>query len=431
LALLSTPNPPLGRTDEMPRISKPLTQRMIDTTPAPQTGFKELRERGLVVRIFPSGARSWSLEYRSPVTGKNARLAIEATSLADARAIALRHRVELSERKDPSLERKEALEVRRVEHARSLTVADVLDKYEQPFLAKSPNKQKSRKDRMQKLRRALTPFNARAVGSLARGEMLAFLDRLQAASGPIARNRAHAEIRAWLGWAQLREYVPTNVLDGVQREIKETARARVLSDAELAVMLKETTDGSAFSDIVRVLLHTGMRRNEAASLQPRDLDFEARTIKVRPEVSKTKYERVIPMVDAIAPILKARADGLPREAYIFGEGSNFTVPFAGWDRPVIRLREAMPEGEHWTLHDIRRSVATRLYEADIDALVIEDLLGHIGVRRGVAGVYNRSVTFAKQGKALDDWAVRLASLMGENVIPLRNGAHAQAIGQIR
>ena len=36
----------------------------------------------------------------------------------------------------------------------------------------------------------------------------------------------------------------------------------------------------------------------------------------------------------------------------------------------------MPEGEPWTLHDIRRTVATRLYEAGIDVLTVEDLLGH-------------------------------------------------------
>ena len=50
-----------------------LTQRIIDTTPLPKTGFTELRDHGLVVRIYPTGKRSFSFEYRSPVTGKNRR----------------------------------------------------------------------------------------------------------------------------------------------------------------------------------------------------------------------------------------------------------------------------------------------------------------------------------------------------------------------
>ena len=98
--------------------NKPLTQRIIDTTPAPKTGFKELRERGLVLRIYATGGKSWSFEYRSPLTGKSARISFEATSLADARAIIHRHRVALTEGKDPSRERKDAVVAERAAHAR-------------------------------------------------------------------------------------------------------------------------------------------------------------------------------------------------------------------------------------------------------------------------------------------------------------------------
>ena len=67
-------------------------------------------------------------------------------------------------------------------------------------------------------------------------------------------------------------------------------------------------------------------------------------------------------------------------------------------------------GERWTLHDIRRSVATRL-QAGTDPLTIEDLLGHMtGVRAGMAGVYNRAETLERQRPALRSWAIKLAAL---------------------
>lgn len=405
----------------MPRTSKPLTQRIIDTTPLPQTGFKELRERGLVVRIFATGLKSWSLEYRSPVTEKNARFSFEAASLADARAIAYRHRATLSDGKDPNQERKEAVEARRNEYARTMSVADALDAYEPTFVV--GDKAFSRRQRMMRLRRVVEPFNSRAVASLTKGELITRLDQFQSDSGPISRNRAQAEIRAWLGWLHDRDYVPTIALAGVRMAIDEKPRekTRVLTDAEISAILSTTADGSTFSDVVRVLLHTGMRRAEAANLQPRDLDFVGRTIKVRGEVAKNRRERIIPMVEAIAPLLQARVEGLPRDGYIFGEGSGFARPFCGWDRPMDRLRAVMPEGDPWALHDIRRTVATRLHELGADTLVVEDLLGHVsGVRRGVAGVYNRSVTFPKQEQALKDWAAKLASL--SNVMPLKRQA---------
>lgn len=400
--------------------NKPLTQRIIDTTPKPSTGFKELRERGLVVRIFASGLRSWSFEYRSPITGKNARISIEATSLADARAVAHRHRVTVNDGKDPNQERKDAVQTRRIEHARATSVADALEAYERAFV--TGDKAPSRHDRMVRLRRAVSTFKDRAVASLAKGELVTRLDEVQAESGPIARNRAQAEMRAWLGWLHGRDLVPAIALAGVKKEIDERPRerTRVLRDEELAAIVNATADGSAFSDLVRVLLHTGMRKGEAANLQPRDLDFAARRITIRSDVAKTNRERVIPMVEAITPMLKARAEGLNRDAYIFGDGSGFASPFSGWGKSTDRVREGMPEGDRWTLHDIRRTVATRLHDAGVDTLIVEDLLGHIsGVRGGMAGVYNRSVTLPKQTQALSDWAAKLEALGLPKVVAFR------------
>jgi integrase len=280
------------------------------------------------------------------------------------------------------------------------------------------------------LRKAVEPFNERPVASLTRGELVLRLDEIQAGRGPIARNRAQSEIRCWLGWLRDRDVVQAVVLDRVKKAVKEEARERVLTDDELKAMLAATADGSPFADIVRVLLHTAMRRGEAAALRPRDLDFAACTVTVRGEVSKTRQARVIPMDESIAPMLRERARRVARDGYIFGDGSDFAKPFSGWGKRVAALVAAMPEGEPWVLHDIRRTVATRLHEAGADALVVEDLLGHLtGVRSGVAGVYNRAQTLPKQAEWLRNWASKLVSLAPDgsnasesNVVALRSPA---------
>ena len=183
--------------------------------------------------------------------------------------------------------------------------------------------------RMAKLRRAIEPFNNDPVASLTKGELVARLDVIEKEKGPVARNRAQTEMRAWLGWLHERELVQAVALVGVKMRGVEKTRTRVLTDAELGAIARMTTDRTPFSDIVRVLLHTGMRKGEVANLQPRDLDFEARTIKVRAEVGKTG-ERVIPMIDDIATMLAERVEGQRDEAYIFGDGSGFRAPFSGW-----------------------------------------------------------------------------------------------------
>jgi integrase len=398
----------------MPRLTtKPLTQKQINATRPPLSGSLTLRDadvRGLTLRIWPT-TRSWSFEYRSPVTGKNARLGIGASTLVQARTIANRHRAAVVSGRDPAIEAKEDLLARQIAHSRRVTAASALDRYETAVIADAA-RPASRRDRIAALRRAVEPFNERPVRSLTRGDIVSRLDEIQAARGPIARNRAQAEIRHWLGWLRDRDIVETIAIDRVKKAVKEQTRDRVLDDAELSVILANAADGSAFSDILRALVHTGMRRGEAASLQPRDLDFDALTITVRGDIAKTRQARVIPMDVAIAPMLRERARGLHREGFVFGEGSDFRRPFSGWGKRVAALVAAMPPGEPWTLHDLRRTVATRLHEMGVDTLTIEDLLGHLtGVRSGVAGIYNRAATLPRQREALSAWSAKLASLI--------------------
>jgi len=391
-----------------------LTQKIIDGIKLPEgarADFRDSKVKGLVLRAS-SSVKSWSLEFRSPITGKNARIAIPAQSLNDARTQALAHKLTVQAGRDPNLEAKASLEARRIEHARMKTVEIALSDYEKVFVV--GDKAHSRSERMARLRRSVKPFLDRQVASLTKGELVGRLDGILSESGPIARNRSQAEIGAWLSWLTEREHVPANVIAGVRKQ-EERGRERVLTDEELMALIKGTQDDKPFSGLVRVLLLTGMRRGEAASLQRRDLDFFMHTITVRAEVSKTRHERVIPMVEALVPMLTARAEGLSEEAYIFGDGTGFRHPFSGFGKPTDELR-----GEaDWTLHDIRRTVATRLHEAGVDPLVVEDLLGHIVTRAGVAGIYNRSITLVKQRRALEAWSERLHALFGGNVVPLR------------
>jgi integrase len=416
--------------------NKPLSQRIIETTPRPKTGTIELRDhvvRGLVCRVFSTGV-SFNLEYRSPRTSKMSRMPIDRSTLVEARAIALRHKQAIAEGQDPKLEAKAALNLQRAEDAAATSVRASLDAYEPAFLADAPLKQASRRDRMQRLRRVLTSLMERALSSIPQPEMIRLLDDVRTNNGPIAANRAHAEIRAWLGFAKLRGHATSNVLDRVSKEVSEKSRKRkrVLTDAELAAMVLATADGSTFSDYIRVLLHTAMRRNEAASLQVRDLDFEARTITVRAEVGKSG-ERVIPMAEALVPMLEGRADLPSPTDYLFGEGSGFRAPLQGWDKQTTKLRTAMPAAvERWTLHDVRRTVGTRLHMAKVHPLTIEDLLGHLsGIRGGVAGIYNVADTLDDQRLAIADWAASLSALAAPKVIPFPAAGRLRAIGQTR
>jgi integrase len=387
----------------MPRLTdKPLTQKIIDNTALPETRFILLRDpdqRGLAVRIWASGAKTWTFEFRSPTSGRNARIGFPEGSLAEARARAKELRAAIANGRDPSTAQTSQKGV--------VTVAAALDMYETAVVLKAA-RATSRRARMASLRKTLAPFTALPIAELKRGQIVLRLDQVQTDRGPIARNRAQSEIRHFLGWCHNRGFVETIALALVRKEVKEIARERVLSDPELAAIMRATGDHTPFSDIVRVLLHTGMRRGEAANLQPRDLDLGAATLRVRSEVSKNRQTRLIPMDPAIAPMLQERAERVGEQRYLFGDGSDYRKPFSGWGKRFAALAKIVGANERWTLHDIRRSCATGMHDAGVDALVIDDLLGH--TRLGVRGTYNRSQTLERQRPALRSWAIKLAVL---------------------
>ena len=58
----------------------------------------------------------------------------------------------------------------------------------------------------------------------------------------------------------------------------------------------------------------------------------------------------------------------------------------------------------WTVHDIRRSVATKLADIGVQPHIIEQILNHVsGHKAGPAGIYNRSSYEREVRAALALW----------------------------
>jgi integrase len=65
----------------------------------------------------------------------------------------------------------------------------------------------------------------------------------------------------------------------------------------------------------------------------------------------------------------------------------------------------------WTLHDLRRIVATRLVEMGIAPHVIERLLNHVtGTISGIAAVYNRA-RYLDEMRDIEKWDAKVAALV--------------------
>ena len=93
--------------------------------------------------------------------------------------------------------------------------------------------------------------------------------------------------------------------------------------------------------------------------------------------------------------LQRGAKGTRRSTFRESDGA-----FSGWSRCKERLDERCGVKD-WTLHDIRRSVATGMGELGVKPHIVEAVLNHVsGARRGVAGIYIRAKYAAAKGRPL-------------------------------
>jgi hypothetical protein len=90
------------------------------------------------------------------------------------------------------------------------------------------------------------------------------------------------------------------------------------------------------------------------------------------------------------------------------------------------LDRRLPDLKPWHVHDLRRSFASGLGDLGARPHVIESLLNHQTFKRGVSGVYNRSVYENEKRVALNMWSDHIAALTGGEwkVIPI--SAHDKA-----
>ncbi|MGA7959611.1 MAG: hypothetical protein WCA26_21415, partial [Xanthobacteraceae bacterium] len=105
--------------------------------------------------------------------------------------------------------------------------------------------------------------------------------------------------------------------------------------------------------------------------------------------------------------------------------------FSGWSNSKARLdRRSGVSG--WTLHDVRRTVATGLQKLGVRLEVTEAVLNHVsGSRAGIVGLYQRHDWADEKRAALDAWGAHVMALVDGrapqvNVVPLqraRTAAH--------
>lgn len=419
---------------------------------------------GLYLVVQPSGRKSWAVRYRA--AGDTRKLTIggyPVLKLDQARDAAREALRAAQKGADPATEKREA---RRAAKDRTEAERDAfdavarryLDRYARPknrgwleqarLLGLVPDRSKSEGADdpglfLLKEGGLAERWQGKRVQEITRRDVLEAIDEVVARGAPVGANRTLAALRTMLNWTVDRGIITANPAETVKPPTAEMARDRVLSDEELrAVWMAADTMAWPMGRVVQLLILTGQRRDEVSEMAEREVDRSRRMWTIPRDRAKNDVEHDVPLSDAALAIL----DGLPkisgRRGYLFT--STGETPVSGHSNAKERLdklalaelrKRAAERGEDadavelrpWRLHDIRRSVATRMQRLRIGLQVVEAVLGHVsGSRAGVVGIYQRYEYEDEKREALDAWARFVTALVADkpagNVVELRGRA---------
>lgn len=425
-----------------------LTDAAIKKLKIPETGRTEYWDshtRGFGLRVSASGVRSWVLITRSLQGGewKQQRVTLgtyPSVSLALARSKAQEAKGAAKAGDDPAQAVKE--ERQKLEDDSRNTVSTV----RADFLVKYRGRQNRRPapNTLREMTRILNgpdfaAWSSRSVAQITRRDIIDVLDNIVSRGAETMANRTLAYLKILFGWAMQRGIIDANPAADIKKPGTETSRDRVLSADELRSIWNATEGDNQFSGIVRLLMLTGQRLNEVAQMRWTEIDEDGRTWTLpaaKGDDRRTKNARAhaVPLTDPMIEILDARKaqqqalvrKDKPMPALVFT--TTGTTPYSGFSKAKARLDKdvsASLDGDPWTLHDIRRSVATHMAEdLRIAPHIIEAVLNHVsGSKGGIAGVYNRALHLDERRDALEAWSRHLLTLVGErttgNVVELR------------
>jgi integrase len=207
-------------------------------------------------------------------------------------------------------------------------------------------------------------------------------------------------MRAFLNWATSKQLLEKNPIEKARRPFKTSERDRVLSDDELAQILRASNDSSHFSRIIQLLIYTAQRRTEIGALRWEYISERDKTITWPKEATKSARQHTIPYTDAVQDTL-AR---IPRTSPFLFPSLNPAAPFSQWSLGMRKLRAACDIPLHFQINDFRRTAARNLARCGTPPHIVERILNHsAGQIKGVAAVYNRWAYLEEMRDALEKY----------------------------
>ena len=239
-----------------------------------------------------------------------------------------------------------------------------------------------------------------------------FARRLRRIATTSEHDHALSVGKTFFTWAFNHRYINDNPTRGLSPH-GHKSRARVLSDAELKLIWNASDRDELpehFRTIVKLLILTGQRRTEIASLQKSFYSHNQQTLCLPGDLTKNHTEHTFPIGGTTCQLLNALLTDTSISLFFPARGKPNKC-FNGWSKSKVVL-DKLSGVTGWTLHDLRRTFRTNLSKLGVAPHISERLLNHISARSEVEATYDLYTFLPEMRKAMELWEAHLTSVLG-------------------
>jgi integrase len=368
-------------------------------------------QRGLVLRVQPSGKRAWKAVYRHHGRPRWYHLGdARSIGLSDARKLAGRIAFQVAEGRDPQVERRA--------QRMAGTFQELAKRYVEDY-AKRKNKSWQQADAL--VRRYLVPkWGNLQASAISRADVRAAVGKIAA---PILANQVLAAASAIFAWAVRQEVCASNPVRGIERN-DTRSRDRVLSDSEVPQLWDAFGNiGPVRGAALKTILLTGQRPGEVSQMRREHIEDGWWEMPGEP-VAKSRWPGTkngqthrVYLSAPVRAIIDEQSDSATTTGFVFAGPRG--GPIDSLDGAMRAICAELQIDNKITPHDLRRTFSTKVTRLGFGRDAMNRVTNHR--EGGIADVYDRhqyELENQKIMEAVADHIIMLAERTQQsNVVP--------------
>ncbi|WP_334170068.1 tyrosine-type recombinase/integrase [Zoogloea sp.] len=362
-----------------------------------------------------AGRKTFWLRYTFKGTKRAMRLGgFPATSLADARRLALEARGQLDRGIDPQ-------EGRDLERS-SPTLANFAKAYLEDY---AKVHKRSWRDDQSKLDLHVIPFFGaeRRLCDIQRRDIERFIGAVRKTHSPATANRFLSLLSAMMRRGVTLGVLPDNPCRGIPRFRENSGKSRYLNLEEVGrlVVAMDKDPAPSVMAALRFMLLTGCRRSNALKARWEHMDL-TRRIWFMP-MTKSGKPQYSPLSDECIALLSQLKSGQV-SPWVFPSPTDSTKPLRDPRKAFARVLAAAGIKGHVRLHDIRHThAALAVSHAGQTLFTVQKLLHHASPQTTMIYSHMANSTLARASQAVSDVITRATqAAKGDDVAPVSEEA---------